>query len=642
MTTGSRMYSFGEFRLDARRRILLRDGEPLALTPKALDTLLYLVEHPGIVLGKDELMHAIWPDTVVEESNLSQNVYTLRRTLGEGRGENHYIATVPGRGYQFIAEVTPLFTKAESDSVEVNSDSREDAPNVADVIVPAASTDTRRASLWLFTLLLVVTAVAIVAFILRRGGEPQPSHGIRSIAIIPFKPLVEDTRDESLELGMADSMIAKLGGIEQISVTPLSAVRRYASGETDLRQVGTDLRVDAVLDGSIQRWGDRVRVTARLVRVADGRQLWSGQFDEKFTDIFAVQDAISDRVVSELALELTGAERARLAEHPTVDPEAYELYLKGRFFWSKRTYEATLTAIGYFEEALQLDPRYAMAYAGLADCYRGMPIRGDVRPREAFPKGKDAALRALEIDETLADAHTALGWILFFHDWEWERSQQHFRRAVESNPRDALAMMGSAHVLSTLGKHDDALRMANQGLRLEPLSPYAGSLNGMFLYHAGRYSEAVGQLQKTLEIDPAFWIAHVVLSQVYQSMGMHAEALAALRTAESSSGGITQPTALIGYTLAKTGQTREAESILRHLQTATGHSYVPPYHLALLHLALGRPDDSLGLLEKAYEDRDVHMVFLASDPKWQPLRGEPRFRRLIAMMNLPDGSVKGP
>jgi tetratricopeptide (TPR) repeat protein len=578
-------------------------------------------------------MAAVWPDTVVEESNLSQNIYTLRRALAEERGENRYIATVPGRGYRFIAVVNVVASEPDPEVVPGPT-----LPGTDHGPTHSRRTARPRSRTIVAASVLITAVLALIAGLIaarRQRVDPQSPPLVRTVAVLPFKPLVMDTRDESLELGMADSVIAKLSAVRQITVPPLSAVRQYGSQEQDLHEAGRRLGVDAVVDGSIQRWGDRVRVTVRLVRIADRKQLWSGQFDQTFTDIFAVQDSISERVVRELAVELTSDERSRLAKHHTGNPEAYELYLKGRYFWGKRTREGTIKAISYYEKALEHDPRYALAYTGLADAYRGMPIRSDVPSADAFPKAKEAALRALAIDNGLAEAHTALGWILFFHEWQWAQSLSEFGRALAINPHDSLAQLGSAHVLLILGRREEALRAVDRGLHSDPLSPHAGTMRAMVLLCAGQRAKAVEQLRDTLEIDPTFWIAHLFVGDAYLAESRYEEALEAYQKAEKYSGGISQTTSLIGYVHAKAGRRTDAEQYLRKLEGTGQSRYVSPYYLALLHLALGHSEQALRYLDRAYEERDVHMVFIKVDPKWDPLRTNLRFVQLTEAMNLP-------
>ena len=359
------IFEFGDFSVDASKRLLLRGGEPVQLTPKVFDTLLYLIEHRGAVLSKNELMAAIWPDTVVEENNLGQNISKLRGVLGESRDENRYIVTVPGRGYSFVADVKRGAGDTSMRGPESQNAPQADIGEASGAVVGVPSQPVRRRGKWKsrFQIALLAGGVAVGlglagVYLWRVRTQPAAGQPVRTIAVLPFKPLVAGNRDEVLELGMADTLISRLSGIRDLSVRPLSMVRRYGGSEQGPFAAGRELRVEAVLDGHILRLGERVRVSARLVSVGDEKQLWAGQFDEKFTDIFAVQDSISERVAGELALRLTGQERERLAKRYTADAGAYELYLKGRFFISLAQPKR---AIELFEQAVGRDPNFALA-----------------------------------------------------------------------------------------------------------------------------------------------------------------------------------------------------------------------------------------------------------------------------------------
>jgi len=630
----SHNYEFGDFRVDAaRRQLQRRSGEVLPLKPKVFDTLLYLVRHSGKVVEKEELMREIWPDAFVEENNLNQNVSKLRRVLGESRGENRFIVTVPGRGYRFAAEVKALAEDAPVGTPLPDTRQMEDA---RDYSKPSVRKRGLRDHVSNTVFIGMVAALLVVGafYIWRAQIKPPLDAPVRTLAVLPFKPLVVEHRDESLEMGMADTLIGKLSNIKEVTVRPLTSVRRYGGLEQNSVEAGRELGVDAVLEGTIQRWGNRIRVTVRLVRVGDEKLLWDEQFDENFTDIFSVQESICERAMRGLALKLSSDDRELLVKRYTADPEAYLLYLKGRFFWDKRTREGTRQAIEYFQQVLKRDPNYALAYAGLADCYRSLPIRSDVPSHEAFPKARDAALKALEIDKRLAEAHTTLGWIKFYFDWDWEGSEQEFRQAVEINPNYALAHVGYAHLLSNLGRHEEAQKEMDRGLSLDPLSGFAGVMKAQFLFHARRYSCAQDQLQKTLEIEPNTWIGQLLLGTMYEHEGRYDEALEAFRKAKEYSGGVTQGTSLIAYTYAVSGQPQEAERILDELKLSSHQRYVPPYNIAMIYNGLGNSDETLRWLEKAYEERDVHLVFLGVDPRWDSLRSDPGFIGLLKRTNL--------
>ena len=461
------MYEFGEFHVDAAKRLLMRrNGETIPLTPKVFDTLLYLVEHHGVVLDKDELMQAIWPHTVVEENNLNQSISALRRVLGESRGENRYIATVPGRGYRFVADVKTAAAPApiaERESIDpaFPSDQRTDRPKGHFQFTFLAGIGIVGLAFAVHYLWPTRTAVLKAP----TSSTPTPSISLlRSIAVLPFKPLVADHRDESLEMGMADTLNFRLSSLRDVAVRPISSVRKFSGLEQDPVAAGRELGVESVLDGQIQRWGDRIRVTARLIGVGDGKQLWAGQFDEKFTDIFTVQDLISEKVISALALKLTAEEQKRLTKHYTENAEAYQLYVNGRFYWERRTLEGLKKAIEYFEQAIGNDPKYALAYAGLADSYALLGVF-HLPPKEAFPKAKEAALNALRIDDRLAEAHAALGHVKVQYEYDWAGAEREYRRAIELNPNYVNAHHFYALYLSMMGRFDEGIGRDQAGAR---------------------------------------------------------------------------------------------------------------------------------------------------------------------------------
>lgn len=578
--TEPHIYEFDDFRLDAGKRLLLRRGQMLSLTPRILDTLIYFVRHQGRVIEKDELMRAIWPDAFVEENNLNQSVSTLRRVLGESRGENRYIVTVPGHGYRFVAVVKKV-------GVGV-SESINKKPNA-----------------------------------------------ICTIAVLPFKPLVEEHRDEALELGMADALIIRLSNSREVVVRPLTSVRRYGGLEQDAQTAGRELEAELVLDGSIQRWGDRIRVTARLVKTADGASLWVGTFDEKFTDVFTVQDAISERVASALSLTLSVEERKGLTKRYTENPKAYELYLKGRYHWNKLIPPEVRKSIHYFQQAIEIDPYYALAYTGLTAAHISLPISSDVPPAESFPQAKAAATKALEIDESLADAHTYLAFVKFWYDWDWADAEVETKRALALNPNSAEAHRAYAILLSQLGRQGEAIAEGARARELDPLALITRTNEALFLYYAGRDDEAKAKLTSTLEIDPSFWIALLTMAKVYIRQEKYDEGSELLARARMSSGGSTQTISLMAYVLAVSGQRNKALAVLEELKGLSTERYIPPYNFALVYHGLKLDEEALDWLERAYDARDVLLAaFIKCDPIWDSLRGDPRFAAIVQRMNL--------
>ncbi|HEX6625028.1 MAG TPA: winged helix-turn-helix domain-containing protein [Pyrinomonadaceae bacterium] len=647
------IYEFGDFRLDTSERLLTaRDGRVVPLTPKPFETLLYLVEHAGKVLNKDELMRAVWPDTAVEENNLSQCISALRRALGEKPGQQRYIATVQGRGFRFVAPVT---ARADEDGRggaagptsgpgAVRSGAEEtDPPRAAR---PAGGLGTN--------LKLVAIASVLIAGVAglylwwgRTGTAPLtspappaaqstiPAAPAKSVAVLPFKPLAAEGREEALEVGMADTLIAKLSNIGGLTVRPLGAVRRYGGLEQDPLSAGRELGVEAVLDGTVQRSGDRVGVMARLLSVGDGRQLWAGQFDAPFTDIFSVQDAISAQVAGSLRPRLTGTEERRLAKHHTANVEAYQLYLRGRYHLLKNTRSEIQTAISHFRQAVEVDPSYALAYAGLANAYHALAGPGEMPPTELLPQAKAAAQKAVEIDDGLAEAHALLGFVIFWYDWDWGAAEDQFRRALELDPNSADAHYAYADLLTYTGRHAEALAEIRRARELDPLNLRINTIEGAMLINAGRADEALARLQKTLELDPNYWYAHQYVANAYIEKGMFTEAVAEARKAKEFSESATRPRAFLGYALAKAGRRAEARAELEGLLRLSKERHVSPYNIAMVYNGLGENDEALAWLERGYREREPRMVFLKVERKWNNLRAEPRFADLMKRMGMP-------
>ncbi|MBA4122505.1 MAG: winged helix-turn-helix domain-containing protein [Acidobacteria bacterium] len=638
------IYEFDEFRVDAAKRLLTKgDGEQIPLTPKVFDTLLYLIRHGGKVIEKDELMREIWTDSVVEENNLNQNISILRRVFGEKPGEQRFIVTIAGHGYRFVPEVRPILNLGfgiadvkpeemiseneteKTDNQITNGEGRK-TENKSSIQNPKSKIQNRE---WLAAFaVLSIFALGASGFYLWRGNEKSVDAPIKTVAVLPFKPLVVENRNEALEFGIADTLITKLSGGEEIVVRSLSAVRRYNSLEQDSLTAGRELGVESILDGTIQNWGDRIRISVKLLRTSDGKQLWAGQFDEKFTDIFVVQDSISEKVAAALKIRLGN----RAKKHSTENIEAYQLYMKGRYLIAKGTPPDLRASIPYFQQAIEIEPNYAPAYTGLAQANGVLGISGDVPASEAIPKSKAAAQRAIEIDDTLAEAHVATCMGLFWYDWEWRAADNHCRRALELDPNSADSHQAYAQVLSNTGRHAEALAEVKRARELNPLDLAINALEGQYLLHAGLPDEALAQLQKTSELEPNFWLPHLFAASAYIEKGMFREAIAESRKEYELSGRNDIPFGT--YALAKLGRRDEARAALQELIKLSATKYVPPYNIALLYNALEMRDNALEWLEKGYERRDPKMTFLKVEPKWNNLRNEPRFVDLMRRMKF--------
>ena len=427
---------------------------------------------------------------------------------------------------------------------------------------------------------------------------------------------------------MADALIAKLSGGDSLLVRPLSSVRKFNSVDQDSIAAGHELGVDSVLEGTMQTWGDRLRVSAKLIRTSDGKQLWAGQFDEKFNDIFALQDSLSEKVASALKISLKHDNR----KHATENVEAYQLYMNGRYHLSKLTAAETRASIPYFEKAIETDPNYAAAYTGIANAYRVLGISGEMRPSDVIPNAREAETKAISLDGDLVEAHISRCMTLFWFEWQWKAAEQECVRARDIDPVNSSVHSSYAHVLSNLGRHDEALTEARRALELDPLDLAENALMGQFLLHAGRPDEALAQLHKTTELEPNFWMPHFFASTVYVEKGMFTEAIRESDEEKRLTGGNVIPFG--AYARARSGRRAEAESELNELLELSKTRFVPPYNIAMIYNALGKTDESLTWLERGLREHDPKMTFLKVEPKWNNLRDDPRFIEIMARMDF--------
>jgi DNA-binding winged helix-turn-helix (wHTH) protein/TolB-like protein len=624
----SQYYEFGPFRLDPFKRLLVKDGQAVALTSKAFDMLLALVESRGRVLEKDELLERVWPGTVVEEKNLTVNISTLRKALGETPNEHSYIVTVPGRGYRFVANVREV--AGEPDPVIEEKERKKAARDEEPPEVLAARRNVRR-----FALVLCMLALVILVSYLwdsSRTKSVDTTATARQVAVLPFRSLGADT-DEYLGLGMADALITKLSNIREITVRPTSAVARYAGVEKEKAAAGRELGVDAVLDGHVQVLGDRIRVTVQLVSTRDGRPVWAEKFDEKFTDIFKVQDSISEHVAEALIPWLTGEQKRLLAKRYTNNAEAYQSYLKGRYFWSRRSEQDLSKAIGFFEQAIKEDPGYGLGYVGLADSYSILGWYGRIEPSAAYPRAKQAAARALEIDDALGEAHASMGLIHANYDWSWAGAEAEYKRAIALNAGYTAVHQWYGQLLAMLGRHDEAIAELERAREIDPVSPAGDAFTGQVLYFAGRHDQALERGGKAVEIDPDFFFTHLIMGWAYEQKKQYREAATEFEKARRADD-FSLIQASLGYTYGVSGRRAEAIAVLDELKEIAARRYVSPYHFALVYAGLGEKEKALEMLEKAYADRSVLMQWLKVDPKLDSLRSDQRFQSLLLRMGF--------
>lgn len=633
---GRHSYLFGPFRLDTTEKMLLRDEAPIALTPKAFEILAVLVRRNGHLVDKDELLKSVWPDSFVEESSLTQNIYVLRKALGEAPDEHRYIETVPRRGYRFVAAV-----QENRDSIILQpAEGRNGIPDSAKQRRPAWR---RQAALIAASVLLAAT-IAFVYFSYFRSTTPAvaPAHAVESIAVLPFKSLSGRDEDEALGLGMADAIIVRLGNRQRLGVMPTSAVYKYSGQEQDPLATGRELKADVVLTGAVQRDGGRVRVTAQLIRTSDGTSLWTGVFDENFNDIFGVQDSIADQMLAALRLQLTSdSSPAIVARRHSRNPEAYQHYLTGLYFWNKSTKEGFEKAVSHFQKAIDKDPHYAVALGGLADTYSMLAVYKYDRspPGEIYGKARAAATRALELDETVVEAHTALSKVLAFYDKNYPAAEAALKRAIAIDPNHASARLRYAWLLLVMGRLDEGVAEMAVAQQLDPLSPIANITLSMFYVFAGRHDDAIRFAQRAVELDPDNSNAHLTLGFAYEEKRMLAEAITEYEAATNLERqyGVTFGLESLGHAYAVAGRREEALKILANLAAPSNAGSVNPYNIALIYAALDRKDAAFAWLERAAQMDHLHPAFLRYDPQLQVLRSDPRFRDFIRRHNLTIG-----
>jgi DNA-binding winged helix-turn-helix (wHTH) protein/TolB-like protein len=629
---------FGPFRIDRAAGRLLRDGHPVPLTPKAFDVLLVLVENPGHLVEKDELMNRVWAESFVEEGNLKVTISMLRKALEEGANGQRYIETVPRKGYRFAADVKEFLDNGhelvvrERTRSSITLEEERDAGGQEPGKIRQA-TKTNLLNRQVIVACVVITGLAIAAYYLLRRPS-QPAGQVRSLAVLPFKPIVADSRDESIELGMADTLINRLSNIRQIAVRPISAVRKYTGLEQDPVGAGRELQVDSVLDGSIQRSGEQIRVSVRLIRVADGAPLWANQFDEKYTSIFAVQDAISRKVATTLAVRLGGEEKRLLTKRYTENTEAYEAYLKGRYYWNKENEEGYKKGMEYFQQALSIDPDYALAHAGIADSYNMMGYWGVVAPKEAFPKAKAAANQALAIDETLAEAHASLAYAEVEYDWDFVNPEIEYRRALELNPNYATARLWYAEYLILGGRLDDGNAELKQAQLNDPLSQPISLIAAASLYYARQYDQAIEQLRKTVELDPNFILAYDLMGACYREERMYDQAVASYEKELTLEHVDPHTVASLMEAYKRSGMRGYWQRHIELLKQQSRQNYISPVFIAMDYAELGDKDQAIAWLAKAFDERSGWLLEINLDPTWDNLRTDPRFVDLIQRLAI--------
>jgi TolB-like protein/DNA-binding winged helix-turn-helix (wHTH) protein len=611
------VYEFGPFRLDAPNRELLRGADAIGLTPKVVDVLLELVTHHGQLVLKDDLLRAVWPDTHVTEANLTQAVFVLRKALGDAGPNHRFIATIAGRGYRFVADVRVIPIAAPPPP----------APS------PRSWTGRRTALAAVGVLALTISG----GMALRWGrGEPAaaPVAGKTLVAVLPFANLTGDAAQDYFADGLTEEMISRVGNVDpaRLGVIARTSVMRYKDRPSPLTHIHRELGVEYVLEGSVRRDPPLVRITAQLVRVRDQSHVWSRQYDRELSNLLAVQADIARDVSAAISRSLVRPPLAAAEHGPLLTPdalEAYDLYLKGRYYLGKRTRDALAEAIACFESAIARDPGYARAHAGLADAYVLTTNYGFGPAVDLIPKARSAALRALQIDDTLAEAHTSLGLIALSYDWDWRTAEQEYIRAAQLNPNYATVHHWYAELLAFQGRFTEAETASARSRQLDPLSLIIAADHGAILYFSRQYPRAIAELRGVLDAQPGFPRAKMI-AYAYAQAGQFSEGFAEIGRWPPH-----EPWTIAahGYLNGRQGRAEAARAAARRLEAAPAGAETA-LMLGVVYAGMSDVDRAIAALQRAYRERSTSLVTLRVEPIFDPLRGDPRFEELVRMVGL--------
>ena len=578
-------YDFGPFRLDLTDHILLRDGKSVSLTPKALDTLVVLVRNKGRILTKDQLLKTVWPETFVEEATLAQNIFTLRKALGGSEGKQ-YIQTIPKRGYRFAASVT-----------EVVGGSDDEAP------------------------------VVQVGAVMDRGDVVDRDTAIGSLAVLPLLNASSDPDAEYISDGITESIVNSLSLLPELQIKACSTVSHYKGRQISPQEAGRELAVDAVLVGRILKFGENLLIKMELVDVTNGWQLWGEEYDQKLSDLYKFQGAVAKDISEKLRLKVTSEEWQRIVKPRAQKGEAYQLYLRGRYCLNLRTRQGYENARDCFEQAIQIDSFFALAYCGLADTYIRYDFYGLIAPRQTIPKARAAAVKAVELDNELPETHTTMAAIKLVYNQDPLSAEREFKLAIRLNPNYSRAHDGYAHCLLEMGRTEESLAECQRALELEPFDLEINEHLGWYYLFARQYDLAITQLLKTLEMGPHVYRARILLGMAYVQKKWFSQAIEEFLRAERLEK-TSVLSGFLGHAYAMAGK-EEALEILDDLLEQLNHCYVPPYSIALIYTGLGKRDEAFEWLQKAFVEHSHWRGWLRLTPELDSLRSDPRFTELV-------------
>lgn len=618
---------FGVFELDTAVPELRRGTRRVHLQEVPLRLLQILLEHPGDLVARETLYSRLWPDDElgILDDNLNTAIRKLRLALDDSAHHPRYIETVPKRGYRFVAPVTHEGQAEAAESVQASP---------GEVAAEHSSTGTRRgwpakgAALALGVLVAVALTYKLVTPV--PGGDHQAQADPATVAVLPFVNASGRPEDEYFSNGLSEEIMDRLARSDRLRVVSRTSAHALKSKDLDAREIGDLLGATSLVEGSVRRDGDQLRINVRLVNAHDGYQLWSQIYDRRMHDVLQIQEEIASSIAKTLTGRLLGASTAAIGAVPAVDPVAYDLYLKGRFEWHRRTNQSLRAAQQYLEEAVQRAPQYAPAWAGLADAYAVMGFYDYLPPTQAFPQSKIAALRALEIDADNASAHATLGYAALYHDWDFAAAENHFREAIERDPNLSKTHQWYGNLLTAAGRFSEAEQEMRRAQQLDPLSLIASAALGWSLYHAGRHEEALAQFRLTLALDPDFELAYLWSGWTWEAIGNYDQALTAIDEAVRRSGGSGISTASLARLQALRGQRDQARHTLEAL-LASG-AYVPAYEISKAWLAIGSTDEAERWMQRAYDQRSHSLVFLGVDPQLSAYRQTAALQRLAGQI----------
>jgi TolB-like protein/DNA-binding winged helix-turn-helix (wHTH) protein/Flp pilus assembly protein TadD len=629
-----RRLRFGVFEADLQAGELAKQGRRIRLQEQPFQLLAMLLEKPGEVVTREELRARLWPRTIIDfDHGLNKAISKVREALGDSSGNPRFVETVARRGYRFLAEVAVVRDRQEralvDDPTEVRIPTLPSSPTSA----PRQEGRPRALARRLLGFGLALVLAISLAWALYPRSHSAPA--IRSLAVLPLENLSGDASQDYFADGMTDELITHLAQINAVRVISRASVMTYKSARKPLAEIARELNVEAVVEGSVLRSGDRVRIDAQLIQVPAERQIWAMSYDENIRDTLALQSKVTRDIAGQIQATLNRSEQATLQRSKTVNPEAYEAYLKGRYFWNKRTGDGLRSAIAYFSRAVEADPSYAEAYAGLADSYA---VAGDwkygvLSPQVAFPKATAAATKALALDDSLGEAHASLAFAFDLYGWDWEAAETEYKQAITLNPGYATAHQWYSWHLLMMGRNSDGMVELKKAQSLDPLSLIISADIADALSVAHLFDEAVPQSQKILEMDPSFAIGHYELGQAFGQKHMLDEAIAEFQRAIELSGHSGAFDSNLGYVYAVAGRREEATQIIKDLEARDEQNPSVGADIALIYVGLGDHDQAMIWLNKAYEARFKASILLR--PAFDSLRSDVRFQDLLRRIGLP-------